>query len=232
MKIFSLELQESNFKILVLYLRTNSTILISQELNKKISISPNAFKNLPIIIDIEKVSNIENWNIIKDIINSFNLHIIGVSNCQNDNLKQLIKKSGLPILKKIENISNKFHLYKSNYNNYAINNNKKTKIIDFPIRSGQKIYANNSDLIIISHVSSGAEIIADGNIHIYGNMRGRVLAGANGDMTSQIFCMKFFAELVSISGEYLLSDQFYPNFIGKSVRIYIQNKKLNILKID
>ncbi|WP_261979138.1 septum site-determining protein MinC [Buchnera aphidicola] len=231
-KIFPIELKESVFKILVLYLKTDSISVICKELNKKFNMSPNFFKDLPIVIDIKKLSNINNWNNIIKLIISFNFHIIGVSGCYNNVLKNIIIKSGLLVLS--EETKSFSFLNKYRFNNVSVisKNNKKTKIIDFPIRSGQKIYANNSDIIVTNNVNSGAEIIADGNVHIYGSMRGRVLAGAKGDITCQIFCMKFFAELISISGEYLLSDQISPDCIGNSVKIYIKNKKLNILKLN
>jgi septum site-determining protein MinC len=62
-------------------------------------------------------------------------------------------------------------------------------LIDVPVRSGQRIYAPNCDLIVTSHVSAGAELIADGNIHVYGMMRGRALAGASGDETRKYFVL-------------------------------------------
>lgn len=96
------------------------------------------------------------------------------------------------------------------------------------MRSGQKIYAKHADLIVINNVSAGAELVADGNIHVYGIVRGRVLAGANGDTSRKIFCTGLFAELVSISGEYWLSDQIPSEFIGKSAQIYLKNKFLTI----
>ncbi|MDE5285708.1 MAG: septum site-determining protein MinC, partial [Buchnera aphidicola] len=105
---------------------------------------------------------------------------------------------------------------------------QKTHIVETPVRSGQKIYAQNADLIVTNNVSAGAELVADGNIHIYGIFRGRVLAGANGDITSKIFCTQLFAELVSISGEYWLSDQIPTNFFGKSAKIYLKNQFLTI----
>ncbi|XBC39031.1 MAG: septum site-determining protein MinC [Buchnera aphidicola (Nurudea shiraii)] len=233
MKSSPLELKENVFKILVLYLHTDSTELISRELTKKVNMSPIFFKNLPIIVNLKKIFNIENWNSIKKIITSFNFYILGVSNCYSTVLKTKIEESGLPVFLKEKSLVNYISKNKlNNINAINLNMQKKTKIVSYPIRSGQKIYSANSDLIIINNVSPGAEIIADGNIHIYGIIRGRVLAGAQGDTTCQIFCIKFFAELISIAGKYLLSDQFLPDILGKSVRIYIKDKKLNILKFS
>ncbi|XBC37976.1 MAG: septum site-determining protein MinC [Buchnera aphidicola (Floraphis choui)] len=233
MKILPLELKESIFKILVLHLQTDSTELICQELRKKIQMSPKFFKNLPILVNIQNSFNIKSWNNIKKLIISFNFYIIGVSGCYSDTFKNEIIQSGLPILSEEKSLIHHIKKYRLSSSYYTdLNKSVKTKIVNFPVRSGQKIYAVNSDLIIINNVNSGAEIIADGNIHVYGHMRGRVLAGAKGDTTCQIFCMNFFSELVSIAGEYLLSNHFSSDFIGHSVRIYIMNKKLNILKLN
>ena len=96
-----------------------------------------------------------------------------------------------------------------------------------PVRSGQRIYAPNSDLIVTANVSAGAELIADGNIHIYGLMRGRVLAGAAGDTESQIFCTHLHAELISIAGQYWLSDQIRANS-RKAAKLSLVNNELTI----
>lgn len=79
---------------------------------------------------------------------------------------------------------------------------RRTEIIDKPLRSGQRIYARDCDLVVLAMVSAGAEVIADGNIHIYAPLRGRALAGASGDTEARIFTTCFEAELVSIAGVY------------------------------
>ena len=78
----------------------------------------------------------------------------------------------------------------------------RTMIVDTPFRAGQRIYARGADLIITAAVNNGAEVIADGNIHIYAPLRGRALAGANGDTEARIFTLSMEAELVSIAGMY------------------------------
>jgi septum site-determining protein MinC len=81
-----------------------------------------------------------------------------------------------------------------------------SKIITTPIRSGQQVYAAGGDLIVLSSVSAGAEVLADGNIHIYGPLRGRALAGVHGDTNARIFCQRLEAELISIAGDFKMSD--------------------------
>ena len=82
-----------------------------------------------------------------------------------------------------------------------------SRLITTPIRSGQQVYAQGGDLIIAASVSPGAELLADGNIHVYGTLRGRALAGINGNENARIFCYGLEAELVSIAGQYKVFEE-------------------------
>ncbi|MBQ5949402.1 septum site-determining protein MinC, partial [Massilia sp. ST3] len=84
-------------------------------------------------------------------------------------------------------------------------------IIDTPVRAGQRIYARGADLIITAVVNNGAEIIADGSIHVYASLNGRALAGASGDAGARIFALSMQPELVSIAGVYRTFDDGFPN---------------------
>ena len=104
----------------------------------------------------------------------------------------------------------------------------KTKVIKQPVRSGQQIYAKNSDLVILSSVSQGAEIIADGHIHVYGALRGRALAGVSGDSSTYIFCQHFDAELIAIAGLYMVSEDLQKYKQKQGVKIYLHDNRLII----
>ncbi len=106
----------------------------------------------------------------------------------------------------------------------------KTRLITQPVRSGSQIYARGADLVVVAPVSPGAEIIADGNIHVYGPLRGRALAGAAGDVEARIFCSRFEAELVSIAGHYLVSEQMPPEQRGFPVQIALVDDRLTITR--
>ncbi len=86
-----------------------------------------------------------------------------------------------------------------------------TMVVRGPLRSGQRVYARNSDLIVMGVVSQGAEVIADGNIHIYGPLRGKAMAGAHGDAAARIFTTGLDAELVAIAGVYRVIDAKLPD---------------------
>lgn len=97
-----------------------------------------------------------------------------------------------------------------------------------PVRSGQQVYAQDRDLTVCATVGAGAEVIADGSIHIYGALRGRALAGAGGLVSARIFCREFNAELVAVAGTYKVLEEIPKNLIGKPVQIWLENDSLRI----
>jgi len=97
-----------------------------------------------------------------------------------------------------------------------------------PVRSGQQLYAQNRDLTVCAMVGAGAEVIADGSIHIYGALRGRALAGAGGNANARIFCREFHAELVAVAGTYKVLEEVPANLVGKPVQIWLDDGKLRI----
>lgn len=102
------------------------------------------------------------------------------------------------------------------------------RLINRPIRSGQQVYARGSDLVITSSVSEGAEVLADGHIHVYGSLRGRALAGAAGDAEARIFCHRFEPELVAVAGCYKVADDIDEGVRGKAVQVRLTEDNLLI----
>ncbi|PWG64600.1 septum site-determining protein MinC [Sediminicurvatus halobius] len=102
------------------------------------------------------------------------------------------------------------------------------RIVTQPVRSGQQIYARGGDLVVLASVSPGAEVLADGHVHIYGALRGRALAGVQGDARARIFCQTLEAELVAIAGHYQLSEQFEEDLRGRAVGIRLDADALRV----
>lgn len=102
------------------------------------------------------------------------------------------------------------------------------RVITAPVRSGQQIYAQGGDLIVMAPVSAGAEILADGNIHVYGPLRGRALAGIKGDTEARIFCQSLEAELVSIAGHYRINEDLRGDLWRHAVQIALIDSQLHI----
>ncbi|SMF93493.1 septum site-determining protein MinC [Methylomagnum ishizawai] len=103
-----------------------------------------------------------------------------------------------------------------------------TKLVEQPVRSGQRVYAQGGDLIVRAQISAGAEIIADGNIHIYGRLKGRALAGVQGNPEARIFCADLQAELVGIGTQYKISENIDPALWGKPAHIHLVDNALVI----
>ena len=97
-----------------------------------------------------------------------------------------------------------------------------------PVRSGQQVYARDTDLIILGQVGAGAEVIADHNIHVYGPLRGRALCGVSGSTSTRIFCQSLEAELVSVAGNYRVLEEIPPDLRGKPAQIWLDKDRLNI----
>ncbi|WP_101925760.1 MULTISPECIES: septum site-determining protein MinC, partial [Luteimonas] len=100
------------------------------------------------------------------------------------------------------------------------------------VRSGQQLYAQNRDLTVLSSVGAGAEVIADGSIHIYGPLRGRALAGAQGSTTARIFCRSFQAELVAVAGHYKVLDDIPKELHGQAVQVWLEHDELKIAALE
>ena len=101
-----------------------------------------------------------------------------------------------------------------------------------PVRSGQQVYAENRDLTVLSAVGAGAEAIADGSIHIYGALRGRALAGAQGNEEARIFCREFHAELVAVAGHYKVLEDIPAELRGKPVQVWLEKGQLKLAALD
>jgi len=97
-----------------------------------------------------------------------------------------------------------------------------------PVRSGQQVYADNRDLTVLATVGAGAEVIADGSVHIYGALRGRALAGAQGNEKARIFCREFHAELVAVAGHYKVLEDIPKELHGKAVQVWLEQDELKI----
>jgi septum site-determining protein MinC len=221
-----IELKGSSFTLSVVHLNDPQPEAIRQALQEKVRQAPAFLKNAPVVINVAALDADIDWLAIRQAVTDAGLRVVGVSGCQNEEQKNAVLLTGMPMLSEGRTPRN------NSVASILTHAPAKTRIINTPVRSGQQIYARNGDLIVISHVSAGAELIADGNIHVYGMMRGRALAGASGDTSSQIFCTHLGAELVSIAGQYWLSDRIPSDFNGQAARLSLQDNVLTIQPLN
>jgi septum site-determining protein MinC len=229
------QLKGSLFTLTVLNLITADLNLLSQQLGELVKQTPRLFQKMPIVVDLQKLEPSPeplDFSQLIFCLRENNLIPVGVRGGNSQQHEKALQ-AGLAIMPntKVES----FELTsKTTQAKPAVSlvTPGASKIVDHPVRSGQQIYARNSDLIVISPVSAGAELIADGNIHVYGTLRGRALAGVNGNNDARILCHSLEAELVSIAGHYWISEDLQNSHIKQNVHIYLENDKLHVNTFD
>ncbi len=227
-----LEFKSSTFSVPVLVLTSNDVIAIEQHLQEKIHLAPEFFKNSPLVFDLQEL-NKHDLDIdvaeLTNIIRKLDLLPIGIRGGIAQQNQQALEL-GIPV-----------HSGHSSTTSSGTQNQQTPEpdpqtvavastLITHPVRSGQRIYAEG-DLIILAQVSAGAEILAEGNIHVYGSLRGRALAGVQGNTEARIFCSDLQAELISIAGNYKISEDLNSTVLNQPVQIYLQNHTLVIKDI-
>ncbi|WP_245275793.1 septum site-determining protein MinC [Methylosinus sp. sav-2] len=105
-------------------------------------------------------------------------------------------------------------------------------IVETAVRSGQSIFHPDGDVIVIGSVSSGADIVAGGSVHVYGTVRGRIMAGAYGDSRARIFCRRLEAELLAVGGFYMTADEIRDDVRGRAVHARLEDETIKITKLD
>lgn len=199
---------------------------LREELTEMIARAPNFFRGAPIVIDLEKVNTFNeiNFGKIKEILIARDLIPMGVRGGSPEQLT-IAASYGLPTL----TIGKLSHSEPSKKKADKL----QTKLVTSPIRSGAQIYAKEADLIVTAPVSAGAELLADGHIHVYGPLRGRALAGVQGNMNARIFCHTLEAELISIAGYYLTKEDMQPLPESRGmIQIYLDNEQVRIETIS
>lgn len=237
-KSLALEFKTSTFSVPVLMLMTDDLIIIAQQLKEKVNQAPDFFKNSPLILDLQEI-NKHNTAIkmtaLLDIIRKAGLLTVGLRGGNVEHNKQALDLL-IPIYSALSgkvSADSKKEKKPSSTPESKVDIKADvltTTLITQPIRSGQRIYAEG-DLVIMSQVSAGAEIIAEGNIHVYNALRGRALAGVQGNEEARIFCFDLQAELISIAGNYKVSEDIDKSVRNKPVQIYLQNQALIIKDI-
>ena len=107
-----------------------------------------------------------------------------------------------------------------------------TLLLDEPVRSGQSIFFPDGDVTVLGSVGSGAELVAGGSIHVYGALRGRAMAGSNGNTRARIFCSRIEAELLAIDGYYMTAESMDKGLRHRPVQAWLEGNELKITALD
>jgi septum site-determining protein MinC len=214
----------------------------AQELAQQVARSPRFFRNAPVVLDVKGAGGFTTAAEFTDARRALSEHTLALVGLQNGEPAQVevAAAAGLasfaptatqPVRRTVPAAAASAASEAPEPPAATPIEHASTRLLTTPVRSGTQIYARAADLIVTAPVSPGAELVADGNIHVYGALRGRAIAGASGDAAARIFCSRFEAELVSIAGHYLVSEQLPAEQRGAAVQIALVDGRLTVTRI-
>ncbi len=232
----AIKFKGSTFTLMILQIFDQDLQQIELDLEKMLTQSKQFFQSAPVVISPQNsVLELKNWLVsLVNLLQTYQIYPVGIvlpdPTKEQKEITQLLK---IAIFNK-EKLSpppDKQTLPANKESNKTPSSEPTTKITPHAIRSGQQIYAKNGDIIALKSVNEGAEVIADHDIHIYGTLKGRAAAGANGNTHARIFCQSLEAQLISIAGIYKPKDEIMQEikaYKNKPIQIYLRKDKLII----
>ena len=199
------------------------------ELEQQVGRSPRFFLNAPVVLDLKDSEGFTSEDEFLDVGEMLRRHTLALVGVQNALPDQLAAAAAAGLASFAPNATQPSRRAAAPAASTQ-SSRAAARLITEPVRSGTQIYARGTDLVVTAAVSPGAELVADGNIHVYGALRGRALAGASGDVEARIFCTRLEAELVSIAGRYLVSEQLPPEQHGSAVQIALVDDQLTVTR--
>lgn len=240
-------------------LQHDDTDILLEALQKRMAEAGSFFEDEPVVIDASKIEEPLDWPVFIQALRNHRLPVIGVV-AKGDNLLAaqacgltLVDLSAAPVRSSAPDTDSKKTTTKPDVApskpttspakpaakalveeaQSTISGSAPTMVVNGPLRSGQRIYARNGDLIVMGLVSQGAEVIADGNIHIYGPLRGKAMAGARGDTSARIFTTGLDAELVAVAGVYrVIEAELAKEVHQRPALVQLENDVLKIKPLD
>jgi septum site-determining protein MinC len=222
-----LEIKGSLLPVMIVQLFDTDKERIAVALKEKIQKAPNLFLNATIIIDLNAIQQ-QTLDLPEIIHMMRDNHLIPVGiRGATETHKQLTAQLSLGIFPNGREIQKSKNTEKD-----AAPQPSTTKVVSQPVRSGQQVVCLDGDLVILSSVSPGAEVLAHRHIHVYGALRGRALAGVNGDTQARIFCHQLEAEIVSIAGHYQVNEDLTEDMRSKPTQVFLEDDKLVIQALN
>jgi septum site-determining protein MinC len=218
-------MKAGQFTIPTLVLRDTSTDVLDDFLARQVARLPDFFDQAPVAIDLSQLPGQDRFDglpMIVGMLRGHGLIPVGVRGASGEQRAQAVALE-LAIMP----AGRKAAPTRPQPVPDPVARPAQTLVIDRVVRSGQRVYARDGDLVLLAGVSSGAEVMADGHIHAYGPLRGRAMAGVSGNEQARIFCRDLGAELVSIAGRYRVSENLEGRYLGRAVQISLAGDRLN-----
>lgn len=210
----------------VLHLSVIDIQEISELLQSKMESASQFFRDSPLVLDCQalgKHCKELDFDNLYEVVKTSGFVPVGVRNVPDDCVTA-VKKTAWSIMRASK--SPRKPESEDRRDSLQQNDNNRVEVVTRPLRSGQQVYAPESDVVVLHQASAGSEILAGGSVHVYGALRGRVLAGVNGAKTARIFCQSLEADLVAIAGCYQLLDDAETDLKGQPAMISLQNGRL------
>ncbi len=231
------EIKSASLPLVSFVLKNPNTSILQEDLARRLGQTPDFFDNDPVVVDLSSLEDPNNQLDLPSvclILRTHRMVPVAVRGAQSHQLSSA-RQAGLfeaqdlsiqpPAATRVETVVQE--VIREVEVVREVPTGGSAMVIDKPLRSGQHVYAKGRDLIVLAMVNPGAEIMADGHIHVYAPLRGKAIAGARGDEQARIFTDCLEAELISIAGTYRTSDTPLPlEVAGKRAHISLQGDKL------
>ena len=202
------------------------------ELDAQLRQTPQFFADAPVVIDLEHAAALVQRGDLVRLVDGLRKRKLSVFGVQNGTAEQTAAAvaAGLITLSGGRDVPARGRQRQTEIKQIAPAETPapENRLITEPVRSGQTVFADCGDLVVVSPVGSGAELITSGNIHVYGPLRGRVLAGVNGDTNARIFCQSLDADLLAVTGVYRTSETLGADIRNKSVQVFLEGEDLKV----
>lgn len=234
MEYTATNLKADKFTFPVLELFSGDMDRVAAEVGNKVDQAPAFFKNAPIVIDVKSLPADEavEFAVLVGLLRSFGLNPVGLRGGSSEQEEAAMTMELAVLPEERRSVSRATSSVREAEAETVEAPQRPTTAVNRvhlrPVRSGQKLGAAGGDLVVVASASAGSELIAAGNIHVYGALRGRALAGVGGDESCRIFCHRLEAELVSIAGHYRVSEDIDESLRGRAVQVYLDGDRLKI----
>jgi septum site-determining protein MinC len=202
---------------------------LDREIAEQVALSPGFFADAPVILDLKDslgCTSVGDFTALRQVLRRHGLIAVGV---QNASALQLRAAKAVDLAALSASSGNAPRRPTPTPERERAAPSAAGRVVTQPVRSGTQIYAQGGDLVILAPVSAGAEVIADGHIHVYGALRGRAIAGASGDTAARIFTHRLEAELVAVAGRYMVSEAIAPEYLHQAAQVALIDDRLSIL---
>ncbi len=232
----SFEIKSASLPLVSFVVKSADLRVLAQDLQTRLGDTPDFFDNDPVLIDLQHLDSQTgplDLPAMLHLLRSFRMNPVALrpSNAAHEAAATLAglfvtaEARTLPPSVSTQEVVREVEVIREVVREVASGGS--AMVVDKPLRSGQHVYAKGRDLVVLSMVNPGAEIMADGHIHVYAPLRGKAIAGAKGDTSARIFTSSLEAELLSIAGVYRTSDMPLPkDVLGKPAQVCLADDKL------